>query len=166
MRKSIFILTAFISSHCLSQSRLSLSTQEPDYYVDSVRVNSLGVFDPNKIESIKVVKDSTGLSGKLYIKIKKSATLNLLTSKDIVRINNITPGSFPIFVLDDQIIKDTSNFRIDSSYILKIEIVNASEIKYLPENISNIKILNITTATQANIDKEKSIKIRSSYIPG
>ena len=160
MKKSLFVFFIFMNFNCFSQSRLYVGNSEPDYYIDSVRVQALGVFDPNKIESINVVKDSTAPSGKIYIKIKKNTTVHFLTAKDIVVMNNIIPGSISIFLLDNEIVKDTSNFSIDSSYILKVEIVKASEIKYLPENISNLSIVKIITATQANIDKEKLIFFR------
>ena len=158
----LFALVIFLSPPVLSQTDSPLFTNEPQYYIDSIRVSSLGIFDPDKIESISVVKekDPSAPNGKVYIKIKKTDVLNLLTVGDIIRINKIPSGSISLFLLDNEVIKDTTNFRIDSYYILKVETIKASEIKYLPKNISKFEILKIFTATKANINEENKIYLR------
>ena len=165
MKKKLLLFSLFISSCCFSQSRLPTTNQEPDYYIDSIKVHPLGVFDIGKVESINVVKNSTVPNGKVYIKIKKDVPFNLITAADIIRIYKIDTRSASIIMLDDEIIKDTSDFKIDLSYILKVEVVKAPEIKYLPANNSNLIILKITTATQANIEKEKSIRLKGGNSP-
>lgn len=170
MRHLLFILILFFNLPVFSQTISAqtdptispLTKQEPQYYIDSIRVQRLEIFDPEKIESINVVKnkDSAAPNGKVYIKIKKTETLNLLSVGDISRINHIPSGSTALFMLDNEIIKDTTNFRIDSYYILKVETVKASEIRYLPGNISNFEILKIITATKSNIERENRILVR------
>ncbi|HSZ34869.1 MAG TPA: hypothetical protein VK772_16245 [Puia sp.] len=170
MRYLLLILILFFNLPAFSQtiSPLTkptispLNKEEPQYYIDSVRVQRLEIFDPEKIESINVVKntDSASPNGKVYIKIKETERLDLLTVGDIKRINHIPSGSTALFMLDNEIIKDTTNFRIDSLYILKVETVKASEIVYLPGNISNFEILKIITATKSNIERENRVLIR------
>ncbi len=162
MKRLLFILILFFNSPVFSQTISPLTREEPQYYIDSVRVQRLEIFDPNKIESINVVKkkDSNAPYGKVYIQIKKTETLNLLTIGEIAGMNNISSGSTSLFMLDNEIIKDTANFRIDSYYILKIETVKASEIKYIRGNISNFEVLKIITATKENIEKENSVRVR------
>jgi len=41
-----------------------------------------------------------------------------------------------------------------------VETIKASEIKYLPKNISKFEILKIFTATKANINEENKIYLR------
>jgi hypothetical protein len=162
MRYLFLILILFFNSTVFSQAISPLTKEEPQYYIDSIRVQRLEIFDPNKIESINVVKnkDSAAPNGKVYINIKKTETLNLLTIGDIISMNHIPSGSTSLFLLDNEIIKDTTNFRIDSYYILKVETVKSTELKYLRGNISNFEILKIITATQSNIEKENSMRIR------
>jgi len=170
MRHLLFIPILFFNFPVFSQTISTLTKptispltkEEPQYYIDSIRVQRLEIFDPEKIESINVVKnkDSAAPNGKVYIKIKKKETLNLLTVEDLCRINHIPPGSTALFMIDNEIIKDTTNFRIDSYYILKVETVKASEILYMPGNISNFEILKIITATRSNIERENRILVR------
>ena len=137
--------------------------QTPIYYLDSVRVKTIGTFDPNKIDNINVVhdKDPSAPYGKVFIKSKNPKDFNFLSAKDIARLNNISIKTISFFMLDNQIIMDTVSFKIDSSYIKKIEIIKASEIEYLPQNIPDLAILKILTDTIDNNDKYNILKIQS-----
>ncbi len=65
MRHLLFILILFLNLSVFSQtiSPLTkptispLTKEEPQYYIDSIRVQRLEIFDPEKIESIDVVKN-------------------------------------------------------------------------------------------------------------
>jgi hypothetical protein len=126
-------------------------------------VKTIGTFDPNKIDNINVVrdKDPSAPFGKVFIKSKNPKDFNFLSAQDIARLNNISIKTISIFMLDNQIIMDTSSFKIDSSYIKKIEIIKASEIEYLPQNIPDLAILKILTDTIDNNDKYNILKIQS-----
>ena len=63
-------------------------------------------------------------------------------------------------MLDNEIIKDTTTFKIDSSYIKNVQVIQASEIEYLPNNIPSPAILKVFTAKMENNDKLKVIKSR------
>jgi hypothetical protein len=99
--------------------------------------------------------------GKFFIKSKNPKDFNFLSAQDIARLNNISIKTISIFMLDNQIIMDTSSFKIDSSYIKKVEIIKASEIEYLPQNIPDLAILKILTDTIDNNDKYNILKIQS-----
>jgi hypothetical protein len=126
-------------------------------------VKTIGTFDPNKIDNINVVrdKDPSAPYGKVFIKSKNPKDFNFLSAQDIARLNNISIKTISIFMLHNQIIMDTSSFKIDSSYIKKVEIIKASEIEYLPQNIPDLAILKILTDTIDNNDKYNILKIQS-----
>ena len=65
--------------------------------------------------------------------------------------------SISLFILDNEIIKDTANFKIDSSYIANIEIIKASEIEYLPYNLPSLSILKILSGKNENIIRIKGL---------
>lgn len=160
MKQLLFTLLTFISINAFSQSKTL--NNNPVYFLDSVRVTTLGIFDPNKIDNINVVreKDPTAPNGKIFITSKNPESFNFLSAHDIAKANNIPAKTISIFMLDNEVIKDTATFKIDSSYILRVDIIKASEIKYLPHNIPSLVILKIITATKDNIDKQNTIRIR------
>jgi hypothetical protein len=164
--KTLFpIVFFFFSTNVYSQTKTPKNVPNsyiaPVFFLDSVRVNGLGTFDNNKIEDINVVSgDSAFPSGRIYIKSKNPGDFNFLSAKDILKAYKISQKTSAIFMLDNEIIKDTTTFKIDSSFILNVEIINASEIEYLPNNISSLAILKVFTATKENIDKQKIIRIR------
>ena len=158
MKQIFFLFLTLPSLHTFSQT----DKKEPAFYLDSVRI-PMGTFSPTKIENINVVRDNdpTTPNGKVYIKSKNPKDFKFISAQDILKANNISIGTISIFILDNEIIKDTSTFKIDSSYILNVEVIKASEIEYLPHNIPNLAILKIFTATKENIDKQNVLRIRS-----
>ena len=67
-----------------------------------------------------------------------------------------------IFMLDNEFLKDTASFKIDSSYVLKVEITTASEINYLKNTVPDLTILKIITRTKENLNKYDRIRIRGT----
>ena len=164
MKKLFFLPALFLIKYTFCQTTV---LNPPIYFIDSIRVHSLGILDPNKIESINVIKnDPAAPTGKIYIKTKDPGSLHFLTAGEVIRKYNFPADGITIFFLDNEIIKDTSAFRIDSSYILNVEIIKASEIQYLPRNIPGLRILKIITATKENMEKQNIIRIRGNYTPG
>ena len=97
---------------------------EPVYYLDSVRLKANKIFDPAKIETITQVfdNDTSAPGGKIFIKSKSLTEYQFFTAKQLADKYHITADSPAIFMLDERVIRDTSQFEIDSSYIAKIEI--------------------------------------------
>ena len=97
---------------------------EPVYYLDSVRLKANKIFDPAKVETITQVfdNDTSAPGGKIFIKSKNLTKYQFFTAKQLADKYHITADSPAIFMLDERVIRDTSQFEIDSSYIAKIEI--------------------------------------------
>jgi hypothetical protein len=157
--KSILVIAFFLFTiNAFSQTKNTY--KNPAYFLDSIQVNGLGTFDNSKIEDIKVLAgDSAFPNGRIYMTSKKSSNFNFLSAQDILTAYKIPAGTTTIFMLDNEIIKDISNFRIDSSYILNVEVTKASEIEYLPNSISSLEILKVFTASKENNDKLKIVRI-------
>ena len=161
MKQLFVILFSLLTSKAFSQTLNP--NNKPVYFLDSVQIATIATFDPNKIESIDVVrdKDPAAPNGKIFIKSKNPRNFKFLSAQDIAKANNIPSETISIFMLDNEIIRDTGAFRIDSSYILKVEIIKGSEIVYLPQNGPSLAILNILTATEGNSDKQNIIRTRN-----
>lgn len=158
MKYLISILSIFISFHAESQKTNKKSTPEPTYFLDSIRIGKIAIFDPNKIESVNEVNDddTTTPRGKIYIKSKNPNDFNFLSAQDIAQLNNIDRSAPIILIIDDHIVKDNSSFIIDSSYILKMWRVQVENNSFLTTNLSDQKIIKIITPEY--VDRRKSKK--------
>jgi hypothetical protein len=158
---SILLLCALISNGQTKQT--PHPNTAPVFFLDSVRMTTLPHFDLNKIKSLNVVKEydeNTKVYGKVYITTKSPRDFNFLTLEQIAK-QSVTGATPCIFMINNELVKDTNNIRIDSSYILKCEISNTIELKYL-QNFSTLTILNIKTRSKENLDNEKKIYIRGT----
>ncbi|MBL0358031.1 MAG: hypothetical protein IPP72_14680 [Chitinophagaceae bacterium] len=146
----------------LAQKRAPVNSN-PEYYVDSVRVNSIQLFDHQKIEKVNVVKgkDSMAPNSKVFISIKKSAVLKWVTTKDIITKYQLADSFACIFMVNNNIIKDPDIFRIDEYFITGIDVMKADELENLPNNIPNLELLKLFTCSKENLIKQKIVRIRS-----
>ncbi len=168
MRTSLLFIILFLSLVSFGQQNSNpkpFKEWQPLYYLDSVNVEFSELhFDPGKIESMNVVKsymDSTGQNyGKIFITSKNPKDYNFLTISDIKTTYKEDSLSPTIFMLDNEFLKDITKFKIDSNYILKIELLRGSEFDYLKKNIPNLTILKIITRTKENLAKQNQIYIR------
>ena len=135
-------------------------------FLDSVLLTVNSIFDPNKIASIYVVKDyydsTKQIQGKIFITSKDPKSFNFLTISDLATTYKKDTNTPTIFMLDNEFLKDTTTFKIDSSFILKVEITRTSEIEYLKNTHPDLTILKIITRTKENLDKQNEIRIRGT----
>jgi hypothetical protein len=158
MKKYCFILLLFCHVAIYAQH-----AGKPLYFLDSVSTTTLPLFDPNKIESITVLKayDSvTQTDGKIYITSKKDAHFNFFTLPQVAQQQQLSPGNC-LFMIDDVFVKDLRDIKIDTSYILRCEVTSTKDITYL-QSIPALAILNIKTKSGGNMKQEGSIRIRGS----
>src|SRR5665213_738399 len=139
----------------------------PLFYLDSVNVEmSKLLFDANKLSAIKVTNNyydsSMQIHGKVYMTSKDPKSYNFLTISQILRSYKKGIQTPTIFMLDNEILKDTSNFKIDSSYIVKVLLVQNAGIKYPKSTMGDSTILKIITRTNKYPEKQKQIRIRGA----
>ncbi len=143
------------------------SQVEPWFFLDSIRISKNQLyFDPDKIAAINVVKDNYAPNqkeGKIYLKSKNLKNYNFLTLKGIEKIYVKTVSGTTLFMIDNLILKDEiSSYKIDSTYILNVEVLKSTEIEYLKKLKPLLTIVNIKLKTKENITKANEIRIRGT----
>ena len=133
-------------------------------FLDSTLIEEYFLFDPLKIDNIFIGKGFDSLNspkGAIYIKSKNKLDYNFLSLSDVKKLNNINKRTTVIFMLNDKFLTDhITNYKIDSSYILKVQIKKLKEFDYIKKKYKDITIINLLTRTKANIEAEKIIRIR------
>lgn len=129
--KKIFLLCLAIVCAVFSQAQNALA---PTYYVDSQVVNLKKVyFNPDNISSISIFKDSTigpRSNGSVYISLKQHMN-EFVSLHEAVR--NYLSGLLErklLFIIDGQVIKDTTGIRIDPSFSVSMHAVAVNELPF------------------------------------
>jgi hypothetical protein len=149
------------------QKTKPISQWQPIYFIDSVKIDLPQLFfDPNKIADINVVSNyydsAKQIHGKMFITSKDPKDFNFLSVADITNAYKKGTKTPTIFMLDNEFLKDIAAFKIDSSYILKVEVLRASEIEYLKNTLPNLTIVKIITRTKENLDRQNQIRIQGT----
>ena len=143
MKKITLVCLTFVCAF-FSQAQNALA---PTYYVDSQIVNLKKIyFNPDNISSISIFKDSTigaRSSGSVYISLKKHMN-EFVSLHDAV--SNYLSGVLDkklLFIIDGQVIKDTSGIRIDPSFSVSMHAVAVNELPFRCEDpaLTNIVII-------------------------
>jgi hypothetical protein len=165
--KILLLSILLISAACRGQSRAqfspSIQKDGPQFFLDSQRLVCMPYLDPEKLEDINVVKnlDSvTGQYGRVYMRSKYPHVFHFLDLPEIAASQHLSPSGC-LFMIDNEWVKDLNDVRIDSSYILRCEIMNTKEIGYL-QNYPLLNIVNIRMRTKDNLEKEKIIHLRGT----
>jgi hypothetical protein len=163
-----FVLLTLKSFGQVKEANSYYPQKEPWFFLDSVKINKNQMyFNPDKIVRINVVKsDNTNQnSGKVYISSKNPKDFNFITLTDIERTYSKSKSASVLFMIDNKILKDNIlTYKIDSDYILAVEVLKATEIESLKSGFSNLKIINIKLKTEENIAKANEIYIRGTDI--
>ena len=139
------------------------NTGRPLFIIDSVNVGTDPEgLNPDDIESLtvdKAYKDTAKkISGRIYITMKKTRAYHFITVAEVLKNFKVEMKSPAIFMLDDRILTNISAFTIDSSYVQRVVILNASEIDYLKNTLPDLSLIRILT--RANESDKKEIRIR------
>jgi hypothetical protein len=161
MRPIVFLFLLSLTSFAYGQS------SKPAYFIDSVKVGPyLANFSPQKIESIYVSKEfvdtTNNLSGAIYITTKKPNNFNFLGVNDIKKAYKIEANGPTIYMLDKEFIIDTQHFKIDSSFIYKVDVIKGVEFQDLKNDLPNLTIVKIYTDTKDNRPSGIIIRGKSS----
>jgi hypothetical protein len=168
MRTIIFLISVSVSLVAFGQQNSKTKPFKewlPLCYLDSVNIEfTQAHFDMYKLADIHIEGNYTDsarqIHGKIFMTSKVPKDYHFLTISDISRIHKIDTLSPSIFMLDNEFLKDISRFTIDSSYILRVEIIRGSEFDYLKNNIPNLTILKIIQRTEENLARQNRIMIK------
>ncbi len=163
---SIFLVFLALTSYGqVTKATITNPKKEVLFFLDSVRIGKNQLyFDPNEIANIDVVKDTTKqYDGRIYIKSKNPKDYNFLTLKNIEKTYSKAVSGSTLFMIDNVILKDNiSTYKIDSIYILNVEVLKSTEIEYLKDTLPLLKIINIRLKTKENLDKANTIHLRGT----
>lgn len=158
MKYTLFLLLCSLCSY--GQQKTSFGPL-PVYYIDSVKMTNLPVFDPARIASIGVIKvgnDTAKRYNDVYITLKEPHDFQFLTLEQIAR-KRVPAGTLCLFMIDNEIIKDVTGVTIDSSYILKYELMNTKDFTYL-QAMPPLAILHIKLKTTVNLKDDQKEYLR------
>jgi hypothetical protein len=151
-----------LGSWCQSvEASFSKSKLPPVIFINTQQINyAITYLDVNNVASISIVKDTLNKTGGfIYITMKNPSRLPL-TLFDITRAQGATGAKKILYIIDDKVILDTSNIRIDSSIIVDVQNVNSSDISYLGTSTDAFDILLISTIYKFNQPKKGEKQIR------
>ena len=170
MKIFIFLLSFFVSFIVQGQQSARLkpiAEWQPLFFLDSVNTGTTPLyFDANKIAGINIVQNyfdsAKQIHGKIFITSKDPKSYHFMTIPEIANNYKRDIKMPAIFMLDNEFLKDIATFKIDSSYILKVEITTAAEIEYLKNTFPDLTIFKIITRTKENLDKQNQVRIRGT----
>lgn len=144
----VFILFPVLS---FSQSNENANDIVFEYYLDSVRIDIKKTILPAQLKDINVIEE--GNIVKAYF---SSVNLNIF----LVNLNSISDGnnnslSSSVYIIDDEIIKKPSEYKIDKNEIENVEMISSFEIEGQTSNFSIIKITTKSKQRRINFGKSK-----------
>ena len=133
---SLTFILVFALSYASAQK-----SEAPDYYLNNKKVsyNELHYLNYDKIDSIRIDKSSKNGAVYLYAKEKtKFLTLDNIVKKhtDLKEIDSTL-----LFQINNDIVYDISNIKIDTSYFIYVEVKYVSEVDYIDEKLKKMKIV-------------------------
>jgi hypothetical protein len=144
-------LCGFTNAQLVSRPQ-KMPADSMTFYIDSQKVDlKLFFFDGDNIKDISL------LSNRMYITWKTPHPV-FLTLKDIASRQTGSTRSNILYIIDDSVIKDTTNIRIDPSYILRVKYDSTTDKNYLSPSYRQMGLILIET-------KRKNNKIDSSTGP-
>ena len=161
----LFTILTLTSYGQVSKRTNSDSKNLPEYFLDSVSIDKNQLFfNPNKIAEISVVKEkdtTTHINERIYIKSKNPKNFNFISLPGIEKNYANSISTPTLFMVDNEFLKDAiSTYKIDSDYILNVEVLKSTEIEYLKNILPTLTILKINLKTKDNIAKANEIDIR------
>ncbi|MEX6686809.1 hypothetical protein QTN47_04845 [Danxiaibacter flavus] len=169
----ILLMLAFLAPaiSCCAQpedEKRSRDQWEPLVYIDSLKLSygqfqSL-YFSPDKISNIDLVNNyydsGSHVHGKIVIRTKNPKELKLLTLEDIERRYALSNAEPTLVMVDNDIVKDVSTVRVDSSYILRVEVLHADDLDYMKDSGQEVRVVKICTKALTYSNKEARFYIK------
>jgi hypothetical protein len=156
MKTIVGLIFFLVTADVFAQSQLP-----PLYYLNGEEIDMENVHvNPSSISDIKVVKDTE--RGAIYMTTKRRLTF--LTLDMILRTNTEIRDSASqiIYIVNDNLVNDTSKVKVDASYFVEIEIKRLDRLTYIDEVHKNLTLVEIHLLK----DKPKpAIRIRGDEGP-
>lgn len=134
-------------------ARISNYAGNPTFIVDSIEVgqNALNNINPNNIQNINVIRNAKYPNGAIYVTLKNPRAL--AAASKMVSLQQLTDEQIPaedksktrIYLLDDRLITDTTNLRIDVNAYHNVRIMPAANAPYFKTAMPNTLLIIIST---------------------
>jgi galactitol-specific phosphotransferase system IIB component len=142
--------------------------EEPAMFFDSnlLSTNSMEYIDPNKIESINIIKKDTTINGVLYrgqinITSKNPKKYDFISLEQIKSEFTKIKSNDVIYMVNRAFITDNiETFKLDRNYILEVEVTNSEEFYNLRKSNAKFDIINILGKTKENLENKNKILLR------
>ena len=115
---------------------------KPTYFLNSKVIEIENVYiNPANIETVQVEKETTG--GEIHITTKSD--ISFLTLESLMNDHSSIVGTNEqmVFMINDQVIKDKSEIKIDRSFYVDLKVKRFDEVTYIPENYRNLVLVEI-----------------------
>lgn len=127
----------------------------PAFYLDSQRVDLRNFYlDVDHIQNIQVENgpiQPDGTKGSIYISLKHPLT-KLLRLEDIAMAKGAKKER-TVYFIDDSVIKNPAEIRIDSSYMIMIHYFSTPDLPFLKQDHDPFDILLILTKNATRLPK-------------
>ena len=141
--------------------------QKSVFFLDSTKIDpAITVFDPNKIATVKVEREFDTITykqGRVYM-VSKNPKDYYFVSLDEIKAKYAKNATAPVlFMINNSFLQNNiSAFKIDTSYILNVEVLRGTDFDNLKESLPNLTIVRIKTKTKENLEEASKIYIRGS----
>ncbi|WP_426065318.1 hypothetical protein [Flavobacterium sp. DSP2-3-1] len=142
--------------------------KEPAKFLDSILITSttMEYVDPNKIESVNIIKKDTIINGvrypdQIYFTSKVPKKYDFISLEQIKSEFTKIKTNDVIFMVNGTFIKDNiETFKLDRNYILKVEVTNSEEFYNFKKSDTKFDIINILGKTKGNLENKNKILIK------
>jgi hypothetical protein len=159
----IFSFMAIVSIGQVTKQIKPVRKLQPVIFLDSVKMDNV-IFDPNQIENVRIEKGFDSINhtqGEIYVTSKNPKEHYFLSLDDIKAKYTKDTKAPVLFMLNNDFVQNNiSTLKIDSSYILNVEILRGADFDNLKENIPSLTIIRIKTKTKENLEEADRIYIR------
>lgn len=152
MRISVLIFLFGITLGAFGQAS---HTKKAANFINGVNYGAyLPYFNQTLIDSVTISKHyvdkENDLFGAIYLTTKTPNKFNFLSINDIDNAYKIEKSGLTLYMLNKEFIKEAAHFKIDSSYIYKVEVIKGKDFDYLKNSQPNLSIVKIFTNTKEN----------------
>ena len=150
------IITALLILAFLGSKAQHIDNQvKPVVMIDSVPIpyNSLSQIDPQTIASVNIQKDKMYPGGVIYITLKDSTQAGKILKSKKLSLQDLADKYIPkedkgrpiLFVMNRELVTDTSNVRIFSDLYYSVGVVKAEDSPYFKNAFPKALLLMVST---------------------
>ncbi|WP_139259791.1 hypothetical protein [Flavobacterium xinjiangense] len=147
---------------------------DPAIFFDTklISIKTLEFLDPDKIETINVIKKDTPINkvsyhGQLYITSKNPEQYDFISLEEIKADFTKINSNDVVYMINGKFIKENlENIKLDRNDILDVEVTNSEAFYNSRKSDAKFDIINILGKTKENLENKNKILIRGQEVIG